>query len=44
MVNIAFVVAAITGCNHFFSGQDQFFSGLDHFLAVVTSLMANVIL
>ena len=31
MVKITFVVAKITGCNHFFIGQDTFCSGLDHF-------------
>ena len=31
MIKITFVVAEITGCNHFFIGQDPFCSGLDHF-------------
>ena len=44
MVKITFVVAEITGCNHFFGGQDPFCSGLHTFKeTVMSSSVAKII-
>ena len=42
MVKITFVVAEITGYNHFFSGQDHFFSGLDILKVAVVTLLQRL--
>ena len=40
-VKITFVVAVITGCNHFFGGQNTSCSGLDTFLSVCDHLFSG---